>query len=49
VPIHWGTFRTPFAQRPDDRRAREFERLAGEVAPGTDVRVLAIGETLALD
>ena len=49
VPIHWGTFRTPFAARPDDRPAREFARAAAELAPEVDVRVLAIGETLALE
>ena len=48
VPVHWGTFRTPFAARPDDRPAREFARAAAELAPEVDVRVLAIGETLAL-
>jgi L-ascorbate metabolism protein UlaG (beta-lactamase superfamily) len=49
VPIHWGTFRRLFAEQPDDRPAREFARLAGEVAPDVDVRVLSIGETLALE
>jgi L-ascorbate metabolism protein UlaG (beta-lactamase superfamily) len=49
VPIHWGTFRTPFATRPDDRPAREFEQAAAELAPEVEVRVLAIGETLALE
>ena len=49
VPIHWGTFRTPFAAKPDDRPAREFEQAAAELAPEVDVRVLAIGETLALE
>ena len=49
VPVHWGTFRTPFAARPDDRPAREFARAAAELAPEVDVRVLAIGETLALE
>ena len=49
LPIHWGTLRRLFAQRPDDRPARDFERLAGERAPGVDVRVLSIGETLALE
>jgi L-ascorbate metabolism protein UlaG (beta-lactamase superfamily) len=48
VPIHWGTFRTPFAPRPDDRPAREFAQAAAELAPEVEVRVLAIGETLAL-
>ena len=49
VPVHWGTFRTPFAPRPDDRPAVEFVRAAAELAPEVDVRVLAIGETLALE
>ena len=49
VPVHWGTFRTPFAARPDDRPAREFVQAAAELAPEVDVRVLAIGETLALE
>jgi L-ascorbate metabolism protein UlaG (beta-lactamase superfamily) len=48
VPIHWGTFRTPLAARPDDRPAQEFARAAAELAPEVDVRVLAIGETLSL-
>jgi L-ascorbate metabolism protein UlaG (beta-lactamase superfamily) len=46
VPIHWGTLRRVFADRPDDRPAREFVRIAHEVAPEVDVRVLSIGETL---
>ncbi len=49
VPVHWGTFRTPFAPRPGDRPAVEFARAAAELAPEVDVRVLAIGETLALE
>ncbi|HSS79919.1 MAG TPA: MBL fold metallo-hydrolase [Gaiellaceae bacterium] len=49
VPIHWGTFRTPFASRPDDRPAREFEQAAAELAPEVAVRVLAIGEMLGLE
>ena len=48
VPIHWGTFRTVFAERPNDRPAREFVRIAGEVAPEVDVHVLSIGDTLRL-
>jgi L-ascorbate metabolism protein UlaG (beta-lactamase superfamily) len=48
VPIHWGTFRRVFAERPDDRPAREFARIADEVAPKVDVRVLSIGQTLDL-
>lgn len=49
VPVHWGTYRTPFAARPDDAPAREFARAAAELAPEVDVRVLAIGETLRLE
>jgi L-ascorbate metabolism protein UlaG (beta-lactamase superfamily) len=49
VPIHWGTFRTLFAEPPGDGPAREFARLARVLAPEVDVRVLSIGETLALE
>ena len=49
VPVHYGTFRTPFAESPGDRPAREFAAAAAELAPEVDVRVLAIGETLALE
>jgi len=48
LPIHWGTFRRIFADRPGDRPAREFVRIAHQVAPEVDVRVLSIGETLTL-
>jgi L-ascorbate metabolism protein UlaG (beta-lactamase superfamily) len=49
LPIHWGTFRRLFAERPDDRPAREFARIAREVAPEVDVHVLSIGETFTLE
>jgi L-ascorbate metabolism protein UlaG (beta-lactamase superfamily) len=49
VPVHWGTFKTPLGARPDDRPAREFVRAAAEAAPDVDVRILRIGETLALE
>jgi L-ascorbate metabolism protein UlaG (beta-lactamase superfamily) len=48
VPIHWGTLWRLFADRPDDQPAREFVRIARELAPEVDVRVLSIGETLPL-
>ena len=48
VPIHWGTFRTLFADSAGDGAAREFARRAGALAPEVDVRVLSIGETLTL-
>jgi hypothetical protein len=37
------------APRPDDGPAKAFVRAAAELAPEVDVRVLAIGETLALE
>ncbi|HEX6680832.1 MAG TPA: MBL fold metallo-hydrolase [Gaiellaceae bacterium] len=49
VPIHWGTFRTLFAEPAGDGPALEFARLAGALAPEVDVRVLSIGETLAFE
>jgi L-ascorbate metabolism protein UlaG (beta-lactamase superfamily) len=49
LPIHWGTLRRIFAERPDDRAAREFVRIAQQVAPEVDVRLLSIGETLAVE
>ena len=49
VPIHWGTFRTPFGPPLDDRPAKELVRAASEVAPNVDVRILRIGETMTLE
>jgi L-ascorbate metabolism protein UlaG (beta-lactamase superfamily) len=49
VPVHWGTFRTPFGAPPDDQPAREFVRTAAELAPEVDVRILQIGETMTLE
>jgi L-ascorbate metabolism protein UlaG (beta-lactamase superfamily) len=49
VPVHWGTFRTPFGAPPDDRAAREFVRAAAEIAPEVDVRILRIGETMTIE
>jgi L-ascorbate metabolism protein UlaG (beta-lactamase superfamily) len=52
VPVHWGTYlriglsRDPAALR---EPAERFKRLAGELAPEVDVRILAPGERLALD
>jgi L-ascorbate metabolism protein UlaG (beta-lactamase superfamily) len=46
VPVHWGTYRTPFGAALGDRPAREFAAAAAEVAPDVEVRVLGIGETL---
>lgn len=50
IPIHWGTYvrlglpRDPRALR---EPAERFERLAAEVAPGVQVRILTPGERLA--
>jgi L-ascorbate metabolism protein UlaG (beta-lactamase superfamily) len=53
VPIHWGTYAPMTMRRPppaaERAPAEEFARLAGELAPGVDVRVLAHGETLELE
>lgn len=52
IPIHWGTYRR-FGLSRDAAVLREpperFERLARELAPEVDVRILAPGERLALD
>jgi L-ascorbate metabolism protein UlaG (beta-lactamase superfamily) len=51
VPIHWGTYRR-IGLRGDAAALREpaekFARLAGELAPDVDVRIVPVGETLAL-
>jgi L-ascorbate metabolism protein UlaG (beta-lactamase superfamily) len=52
VPIHWGTYSLVTKRRisaTEEREpAEEFARLAHELAPDVDVRVLAVGETLDL-
>ena len=48
VPIHWGTFRAPFAPKSGSAPALEFERAAARVAPDVKVRTLEIGETFVL-
>jgi L-ascorbate metabolism protein UlaG (beta-lactamase superfamily) len=49
VPIHWGTYAAPRAQRGDpESPAREFARLAAAHAPDVEVRVLRPGDTLSL-
>jgi L-ascorbate metabolism protein UlaG (beta-lactamase superfamily) len=50
VPIHWGTLALPWAARrppADPSPAAAFAQLVAEVAPGTEVRVLAPGESMA--
>ena len=52
VPIHWGTYSALTQRHPrsgfEHSPAEEFARLAGELAPAVDVRVLELGETLDL-
>jgi L-ascorbate metabolism protein UlaG (beta-lactamase superfamily) len=48
VPIHWGTFRTPFADAADDRPGRVFAAAAAVKAPGVEVRILDFGRPLEL-
>jgi L-ascorbate metabolism protein UlaG (beta-lactamase superfamily) len=50
VPIHWGTLASPALRRQGDPQAapREFARLAGELAPAVNVRILQPGETSRL-
>jgi len=52
VPIHWGTYALITKRRESDAAVREpaeeFRRLAAELAPEVDVRVLASGESLDL-
>jgi L-ascorbate metabolism protein UlaG (beta-lactamase superfamily) len=49
VPIHWGTYSTRGTPPPAEDPAQAFAAAARRLAPAVDVRVLAIGETLALE
>jgi L-ascorbate metabolism protein UlaG (beta-lactamase superfamily) len=48
VPIHWGTL-APLGRTPDMSSPHEFARLAHELAPDVDVRVVDPGESVAID
>lgn len=51
IPIHWGTLR-PFHRRTPHAgaaAAAEFAATVAEVAPGTKVRVLELGESCTID
>jgi L-ascorbate metabolism protein UlaG (beta-lactamase superfamily) len=51
VPIHWGTYRRLGLRRREEllrAPADAFARHARELAPGVDVRTLAVGEALDL-
>jgi L-ascorbate metabolism protein UlaG (beta-lactamase superfamily) len=49
VPVHWGTLR-PIHERPNPavNPAEDFRRLAADLAPDVEVRILTPGETLDL-
>jgi L-ascorbate metabolism protein UlaG (beta-lactamase superfamily) len=47
IPIHWGTL-APIGRAPDLEPPHEFARLAAEIAPEVEVRILDPGETLDL-
>lgn len=44
VPIHWGTF-APMGRAPDTQSPHEFARLAAELVPDVEVRILEPGGT----
>ncbi len=50
VPIHWGTLAAPMVWWRDDpgMPARTFAELVGQLAPGTEARILNPGQSLAL-
>ena len=50
VPIHWGTLAAPMVWWRDDpgMPARTFAELVGQLAPGTEARILDPGQSLAL-
>jgi L-ascorbate metabolism protein UlaG (beta-lactamase superfamily) len=50
VPIHWGTLAAPMVWWRNDpgMPARAFAELVGQLAPGTEARILNPGESLAL-
>jgi L-ascorbate metabolism protein UlaG (beta-lactamase superfamily) len=48
VPVHWGTYRSPFSPPRSEQAAQAFVREAAELAPDVDVRILQPGETLTL-
>jgi L-ascorbate metabolism protein UlaG (beta-lactamase superfamily) len=48
IPIHWGTYSAPLTELPSRKPADAFARLAGELAPDVEVRVLAPGESCEL-
>jgi L-ascorbate metabolism protein UlaG (beta-lactamase superfamily) len=48
VPIHWGTYRPFYDRGADAQPPADFTRLAAELAPEVEVRVLQVGDRLAL-
>ena len=48
VPIHWGTYSPLHRARASTQPAQEFARQAALLCPEVDIRVLAVGESLAI-
>ena len=48
VPIHWGTL-APMGRAPDLDSPHEFARLAAELTPDVEVRIVELGATILLD
>jgi L-ascorbate metabolism protein UlaG (beta-lactamase superfamily) len=48
VPIHWGTL-APMGRVPDIESPHEFARLAAELAPKVEVKIVEPGETIPLE
>jgi L-ascorbate metabolism protein UlaG (beta-lactamase superfamily) len=49
IPIHWGTYAPWRPPVRSDAAAMKFAEIAATIAPAVDVRVLAPGQTYALD
>jgi L-ascorbate metabolism protein UlaG (beta-lactamase superfamily) len=48
IPIHWGTL-APIGRDPDLESPHEFARLASELTPEVEVRIVDLGASIPLD
>lgn len=48
IPIHWGTYWPMHSRRPQIKPADEFVRQAALLSPDVEIRVLAVGGSLAI-
>jgi L-ascorbate metabolism protein UlaG (beta-lactamase superfamily) len=48
IPIHWGTL-APIGRDPDLDSPHEFARLAAEITPEVEVRIVDLGATILFD